>query len=289
MRPEPRDKNILSVVNDYGVVSSTQIAEWFFPGVAKTTALRRIRALHKGKYLEACVPLDDGTKTFCLGVKGKEALGESARYIFSNRNTIHHDVTISAIRRKLEFYNLAKEVTLEFVLKSELFRNTRFRQAKDQHIPDALMVEVIHGNGKAIALEVELTVKSENRYRRIFADYNAKPSIYRVWYFVRSWREGSRILTIADRLNPNFKPKLWISVVGDFVTAEMLILFAGIEGRKLFLNEIAFTEMKTPEKPTQGSAYGMSTLISSNSQFKNEVNSVKPGANLRIKLDAAFQ
>ncbi|MGZ3797902.1 MAG: replication-relaxation family protein [Pseudobdellovibrionaceae bacterium] len=286
MRLEPRDQMILSVINKYGVLSSTQIAEWFFPNVAKTTALRRIRHLVKGKYLEACVPLDDGSRTFCLGKKGRESLSQNERYSFSNRNTITHEVTISAIRWKLESFNLAKDVTSGFILKSEGFRNQRYHQAKEQLIPDALMVEIIRGSARAMALEIELTVKSEKRYRRIFADYWGKDSLKHVWYFVNTWKEASRLLNIAERYYPAFAGRLWFSTVSEFLSEEMPRVFISHEKRFFKLNEIAFTEFKIPEKPAQGPAQGVSTLNDVNSQTENTANTAKSGANL-FSLDAA--
>ena len=69
---QPRDLEILVVIQKYGVISSRQIGQWFFARVAKTTVLRRIRLLEKANFIKRGVTLDDGTKTFYLGHQGRQ-------------------------------------------------------------------------------------------------------------------------------------------------------------------------------------------------------------------------
>nr|BFD65570.1 hypothetical protein HAGR004_05920 [Bdellovibrio sp. HAGR004] len=77
--------------------------------------------------------MDDGTKTWTVGFKGKNEICVAERLQFFNRKTIKH--------------------------------------AKDRLIPDGLMTEPLRGESTNIAIEVELTIKSSARYKRIFNEY----------------------------------------------------------------------------------------------------------------------
>jgi hypothetical protein len=107
---------------------------------------------------------------------------------FTNRNSIHHDVTLNDVRRRFESFNLAKDVKPEFELKSEVFRNLGHRNAKEKLIPDAMMFEMVRKQPYVISLELELTIKSESRYKRIFELYSYNQSFKRIWYFCNSSR-----------------------------------------------------------------------------------------------------
>ncbi|MEI7973257.1 MAG: hypothetical protein WCH11_02700, partial [Bdellovibrio sp.] len=254
---QPRDLEILAVIQKYGVISSSQIGQWFFAGVAKTTVLKRIRLLEKGNFIKRGVTLNDGTTTFYMGHQGRKHLQSEAFSLGTNRNTIAHDVLLSQVRWKLESFGLAKDVTPEFQMRSEIFKNHRYRNAKEQLIPDALMIEKVLSEPQAISLELELTIKSKARYKRIFEQYGSKKSITKIWYFCRDLRSLNKILQMSRKSLFDFKGRLWLSVVDDFLKMYDPQLWSPQSGQWHKLSSIGFENFKMP---AQAPAHGMSKL-----------------------------
>ena len=279
MKLQPRDLEILNIIQKYGVVSSSQIGQWFFAGVAKTTVLKRVRLLEKGNFIKRGVTLDDGTKTFYLGHQGRQHLQAEAFSLGTNRNTIDHDVLLSDIRRKLESFGLAKDVTPEFQMRSEIFRNHRYRNAKEQLIPDALMIEQVLSEPQAISVELELTIKSKARYKRIFEQYGSKKAITKIWYFCRDLRSLNKILQISRKSIFDFKGRLWLSVVDDFLKKEDPELWSAKSGQWHKLSSVGFENFKMP---AQAPAHGVSKLTLVESKTNTLDKSRESGANSLI-------
>ena len=273
---QPRDHAIMDNLKKYGVLSTKQIRHWYFAGVAKTTVLRRIRLLEDGNYIKRAVTLSNGTNTWTLGFKGRKIMSAPPAVHFSNRNSIHHDVLLNDLRRKLELFGLAKDVTPEFELKSEVFRNHRYRNAKDQLIPNALMFEPMKKNPWVISLELELTIKSEARYKRIFLQYGMKDSITRIWYFCQSVNEINRLLVFAQRHYTTLQKRMWFSVVEDFLSLDDPKLWSGHLCKWLPLSEVNFDNFKMPAHPPD---LGVSTATAGKTPQDIEGNLLPSQAN----------
>ena len=182
---QPRDIKLLKELGRYGVLSTKQIQKLIFSEIRFTTMMRRLRLLEKFHFLKRGVILTDQSLTWTLVFRGEQYLGVEIPGSFSNRNTIDHDILINDIRIKLEDFNLAKNWRPEFEIKSEAFRTQRYKNAKERLIPDGILFKSSENHTWAIAIEVELTRKSESRYRRIFQEYNDRHDFTRIWYFVR--------------------------------------------------------------------------------------------------------
>ncbi len=265
---QPRDRDLLAGLLRFGVLSSVQICLWYFNKVAKTTVLRRIRLLEKGHYLKRGVTLENGTNTWNLSFKGRELLSAGTTAHFSNRNSIKHDVLLTDIRRKLESFGLAKDITPEFELKSEVFRNFRYGSAKEQLIPDALMFEQVQGAAWVISLELELSVKAEKRYEKIFRQYGLKNSITRIWYFGNSRKEIDRILKFAQKHWPGLYKRMWFSVIEEFIEAEVPLVWIGNQTKWVKLREIQFDNFKMPNLEIKSLALAHTTTHGVSSQVE---------------------
>ena len=260
---QPRDRELMAGLQRFGVLSTVQICLWYFKNVAKTTALRRIRLLEKGHYLKRGVTLENGTNTWSLGFKGRELLAAGNTVHFSNRNSIKHDVLLTELRRKLESFGLAKDLTPEFEIKSEVFRNFRYGSAKEQLVPDALMFEPVNAEPWVISLELELTVKAEKRYEKIFRQYGIKNSITRIWYFCNSTKEINRILKFARKHWSGLQSRMWFSVIDDSLKSEVPRIWIGSQNKWVKLSEMQFDRFKMPgveiktSQPAQATTHGV--------------------------------
>ena len=270
---QSRDRALIAGLQRFGVLSTVQICLWYFKKVSKTTALRRLRILEEGHYLKRGVTLENGTHTWGLGFKGRELMGIESGVHFSNRNSIYHDVLLNDIRCKLESFGLAKDVTPEFEIKSEVFRNFRYGSAKEQLVPDALMFESVNAEPWVISLELELTVKAEKRYEKIFRQYGMKHSITRIWYFCNSTKEIDRILKFARKHWSGLQSRMWFSVIEDCLKAEVPRVWIGSQSRWVKLSEIQFDRFKMPSieirtsQPAQTTTQGVSN--ESQAKFSN--------------------
>lgn len=255
---QPRDLLLLENLKKYGVLSTPQVIRHHFQSIAKTTALRRLRLLEKGTFIRRSVPLDDGTSTWTLGLKGKQLLAVEESMQFSNRNTIYHDVLINDIRMKFESLGLGTEWTPEYHLKSHAFKNYKYRHAKERLIPDGVFVEPLQGKHAKIAVELELTRKAEARYKYIFREYQ-RLDIDQVWYFVKDLKYKEAIVSIAEN-TLGFDPNLLVfSVVPDFLRDEVPCVYFYDRGEPTALSAIKF-DRSIIYSPAQGADQGVSSF-----------------------------
>ncbi|WP_220128783.1 replication-relaxation family protein [Bdellovibrio sp. KM01] len=242
----------------YGVLSTPQVIRLHFQSIAKTTALRRLRALAHGTFIRRSVPLDEGTSTWTLGLKGKRLLAVEESMQFSNRNTIYHDVLLNDVRMKFESMGLGSDWTPEYHLKSHAFKNYKYRHAKEQLIPDGLLVEPIKGKDIKMAIELELTRKSELRYKNIFHEYRSI-NLDHVWYFVKSIRDKEAISKIAKSCF-NFDLKMLLfSTISDFLKDEIPQIYFADKQEPMPLTRIQFDHSMI-YSPAHSSDHGVSRL-----------------------------
>lgn len=255
---QPRDTLLLESLKKYGALSTPQVVKLHFQSIAKTTALRRLRLLEQGTFIRRSVHLDDGTSTWTLGLKGKQLLSVEESMQFSNRNTIYHDVLLNNIRMKFESIGLGTDWVPEYHLKSHAFQNSKYRHAKERLIPDGIFIEPIQGKPVKTAVELELTRKSEARYKFIFREYRDL-HFDQVWYFVKSLRDKEAIANIAEK-TLGFNPGLLLfSIVPDFLKDKVPCLYFHDHHEPMPLSRIRF-DRSLIFSPAQGPDQGVSSL-----------------------------
>jgi hypothetical protein len=181
MRLQDRDRSLLQCLYRFGVLSTRQIATQFFPQIAISTVLRRLRILEESRLITNCGHLRDGAKLWSLGKSGGLAISKEEVFRFANQNTFHHDVCVTEARFALENIGLGVDWTSE----AELKRNLAYSQ-RDGLVPDGIFTADIFGEPKVIAFELELSAKSHLRYKNIFLEYGRMDAIGVIWYVVRN-------------------------------------------------------------------------------------------------------
>ena len=227
---QERDKFLIQLLKKYEVMSTRQIQKIVFSKINYTTMMRRLRLLEKSKYIKQGVILDDYSRTWCLGLKSLLFLQSSVIYDFNNRNTIAHDTTVTELRIRLEGLGLANDWTTGLTIKAEAFRNLKFR-AKQRLIPDGLMIESINIRPEAIAIELELTQKSEKRYQKILHEYQDNINLKAVWYIVSS-QSIIRAMENAARSRYLKTHYLWYSYVDQILNSSDEIKIYSMADRK---------------------------------------------------------
>ena len=66
-------------------------------------------------------------------------------------------------------------------------------------MPDSLFITKQGWEIKAVALEVELSLKSKARYKKIFSQYKNKKELWCVWYVVLNKSAGESLFELWNR------------------------------------------------------------------------------------------
>lgn len=196
IRQSPRDKKLFELLARYEVMSSKQIRELAYPDVIETNFFRRLRELEKAKMIKRRGPMLDHSYAWLLGSEGKHRMGFGERDLFKTRLTLEHDVALTQVRLALDSIGVGKKLVPE----SELRRRARHQRVgyrektKPVVVPDGLFPVLIKERAEVFALEVELTLKSKQRYFELFKRYLKMEGIYAIWYVVPNKSMGDRIL-----------------------------------------------------------------------------------------------
>lgn len=205
MRLQQRDKILLQLLYQFGVMSTRQITERCFSNIAISTVLRRLRLLRENGLIINCGHLADGSKVWSIAKTGALAVGEQEVFRFTNQNTLFHDICLTEARFTLEGIGLGLDWTSE----SELKRNLSHYKQGAALVPDGIFVAEVSGNNQVISFELELSPKSHVRYKNIFTEYCHVDGIGIIWYVVKDLSISKPILKqwSAVKANSRIKPQ----------------------------------------------------------------------------------
>jgi hypothetical protein len=244
---QPRDLKLLNLLNRFSLISTKQIQSLVFSGIADSTMLRRLRLLEKNKYICQSAILDNYSRTWQLSDRSLDVIPDANVFKIYNRNTINHDILITEVRLKLEKFNIGKDWINGFDIKVRVTKDQNAFQKSHQLVPDGVMIEAMKKQHKAIALELELTIKSKNRYLNLLENYDNNPRINFVWYIFKSASEArafDKILTDVRR-----KGKIWMSLLDDVLKNDDFVIYSIAERSNYSLSTISFDEYKKPAHP----------------------------------------
>lgn len=234
MQLTERDLSLLRGLSELGVLTTSQIGRLYFPDVRPTTMLRRLRLLHRGAVVYRRKALTRNEYVWSLTTKGANRLGLDL-IPFTPRNVLDHDVLLTEVRLSLSKVGLGAKWTSEAAIKRKTFRFDRSTNAERDVIPDALFVVKIGERFEPVALELELTPKKKERYRKLFRTYGQKNSIWLVWYLVKSERMGELIADAWKAARPynDDNPYLAWSLIDDVLNRPLECTVRSL--RKAFL------------------------------------------------------
>lgn len=245
----------------YGVLTTIQIGRLCFPGVARTTVLRRLRILEEGKLILRISGLEEGLLGWSLISDGVKQIGIDDAPEYRNKNTLRHTVTLAEVRMSLEKIGLGKNWISEVELKRRM--NSRLHAWKDTVIPDGMFAANVLGETKMVALELELNPKSRARYNELFEDYSFKNKIGLIWYIVENDTLGENLLRIWESArqpkSPNFMVSRLQSILSDFPKAAM----KGLEESRTAQAVFQFSVDKSAQRDALGVS-GKSEITVSN-------------------------
>ena len=205
-KPTKRDLFLLERLESFGVLSTQQIRELVFKGTDTRTVLRRLRLLKQRGYLLSSEGLANGGLIWVLSKKGALLFNIEGETKPINRNTLQHDVIVSDVRIQLEKLGVIASWTPEHILKKKATKTLCDWEKSLAHVedppivPDSLFIIKNHwGEMKAVALELELSLKSKARYKKIFSQYKNKKELWCVWYVVLNKSFGENLIELWDK------------------------------------------------------------------------------------------
>jgi hypothetical protein len=238
-------------------MSTKMMAEKFFPGIAYTTALRRIRKLERRGYI--------GRISFSEGIGHVWKVHEKAAALVSDklpkknfsRISLGHDIVLAKLRFALEEQKISHFWTPEHEIRSQMAKRYGLEELKFRAVPDGIMVVECRGIRESIAVELELNQKNKDRYRRTFGQYKEKENILAVWYLVPSSGLGKSLFHLWGK-HQQSRPKFLWSVVDEVFSSPRECLIHGAHGaiklRHLFSSENPLDQ----PSPAQEAAQSMS-------------------------------
>ena len=205
-KPTERDMLLLEQLESYGVLSTQQIRELVFKDINTRTVLRRLRLLKQRGFIYSVNGLPNGALIWTLSKKSASLFKHDIENKIINKNTLQHDVAISSIRIQLERLKIAESWTSEHILKKEVMKSI-YKERRDSLcymdepplVPDSLFIINHEKEMKAVALELELNLKSKARYKKIFSQYKEKKNICFVWYVVLNRSAGETLSELWDK------------------------------------------------------------------------------------------
>jgi hypothetical protein len=269
-----RDEALIKRIAELGMLSTTQINEFFFKGVAKTTVLRRLRILEDANFLgRALWPY---TKE-CLWIVTESAAKRVKVDIVKtkwSKHMIEHDYKLIALRLLLESVGVARGWMPEHVIRSHMFKKYGLRDIKNKTIPDGFIGIEVNGKMESVALELELTSKNKKRYRNIISHYQNKPNLFAVWYIVQSKSMLKSLREIWKKHASNYSGvQVYFSELDELMIDPLEASLVGLNSVIKLSKLFAPLEVLAAQLPAQV----VSTLIENNLEGKiqstNEIHS----------------
>ncbi len=292
---QDRDKNILTALAKYGVLSTKQIAVLFFRGINHTTVMKRLRMLESENMILRSSGLPNAMSAWSLSINGSRLIGtdEPSRYV--NRNTLLHEVSISELRISLETIGLGNDWTSEAELKKQISFDYRAHDRTARNIPDGLFVAKSNVIG-VVAVELEFHAKNHQRYKKILSQYAEKDSIKWLWYVVKSQAIGDTVMGQWLKIQRySYSPMLMISLLEDVLSIPRDANLYFYDGKKYRLENYFCLPKRLTASVLSGAqtAQGVSKLnqnplSSLEVKISNEDQQVASAPNLKIAAPFAL-
>jgi len=215
-----RDQTILKDLQTYALFTTRQIAARYFPSVAMTTVLRRLRTLESEGYTQRISGLDGGQNAWALTKMSAERFFPQSSKVHFPRIILDHDLALTNLRLKLEEVGIVRSWRAEHEIRSKVAQKHGLTRMPSLIVPDGLMGIEHKSINETVAVELELSAKNQTRYRKIFQDYSQKQNLWGFWYVVRTKSIGRQLMTAAK--NSRFRGPYFLWSLLDDVMSDPL-------------------------------------------------------------------
>ena len=204
-----RDKGLLQLLGEYGCVTADRIKSQFWNENPKSRAhYRRLGILKRRGFVENVHGDGSGTLGYRLTPKGKEyfagvsGAGSTQATRRSYKTQFEHDQLLIDVRRILEKSPLVKEFKKEQEVRREYLNEQTKMHHWERHptIPDGLFTFETPEQRMRIAIELELSFKSKQRYVRIFRNHLLSKDWKLVIYIVKDEKFRDQLMKLLSQI-----------------------------------------------------------------------------------------
>lgn len=230
-----RDNRLLLEIQNYGLLPTKTIAARHFDNAALTTVLRRLRKIEDVGYIKRIDGLENGSHAWCLSPAGASLLDDQPSKTNYPPQILKHDIALMKLRMRLEEIKIAQAWISEHVIRSRMARKRRYYDIREMIVPDGLMgITRTYNYKHAVAVELELTAKNQERYRNIVTEYQRRKAVWMVWYVVARPTIGKQIWKAVKSQRSKYLPYFTWSVLEDVMTDPLNAqIFGEHSGRSL--------------------------------------------------------
>lgn len=265
-----RDEALIKRIAELGMLSTNQISELFFEGVANTTVLRRLRILEASQLLRRVVGLDTKECLWIVTASGAQMVNVEIVKTKWSKHMIEHDHKLIALRLLLERVGVARAWMPEHEIRSHMFKKYGLREIKNKTIPDGFIGIEVNGKMESVALELELTLKNKKRYQKIISHYQNKENLYAVWYIVPTSSMIKSIKEIWKKHTSSYSGvKVYFSSLHELMKNPLEANLIGLNSVIKLSELFAPLELLTAQLPAQV----VSTLVENNLIEKRQLTS----------------
>ena len=212
-------QHLLSDLGNYGLLSTTIIVEKHFNNVDYSTVLRRLRILEKEGLIRRAGLLMTTENLWAIAPKGAKKMSLENFKCFWNQASIDHDFKLIKLRMFLEELGIIKKWIAEHVIRSMIYKKYSLRDAKNKLIPDGIFETKIDNSSYSMAIELELNLKSQSRYKKILGQYQWNKDLLGVWYIVPTLAILNKLKDYWIRTMSSYtEGKIYFSLLDDLLT-----------------------------------------------------------------------
>ncbi len=214
-----RDQHLLSNLGNYGLLSTTVIVEKHFNNVDYSTVLRRLRILEKEGFIRRAGLLMTTENLWAIAPKGAKKMSLENFKCYWNQASIDHDFKLIKLRMFLEELGVIKKWVAEHVIRSMIYKKYSLRDAKNKLIPDGIFETKIDNSSHSMAIELELNLKSQSRYKKILGQYQWNKDLLGVWYIVPNLAILNKLKDYWNSTVSSYtEGKIYFSLLDDILT-----------------------------------------------------------------------
>lgn len=203
------------------IFSSTDILQRFLGYKTRLGCIKSLRRLVKSGFLkESDFDTLEGRKIKLWGITS------AGVYAISNPDELPERVRAfepSKVSLRMLPHNLAiHQVTSQLILKGFELKHASIEFQNFNRMPDAVMVE--KESGDSISLEIELTIKTTNRYLEIIEAYQEpleEKAINSVIWLMPDENKLNRLINVFDNIDMIFRERHQMFTLEKFNTMEL--------------------------------------------------------------------
>jgi len=247
IRITDRDRKIFAAIAENRFLTAKEIGERFWPTTKSKHHHERLRLFTRLRYLEHLLGDNSTRLGFRLADKGIAELHSEelkskalANRSFSYKSTFDHDKLLTRIRAIFETSPLVSNYLSEHEVRSLLavrYGREEEKGEKGYKVPDALFSLRTPRGTRTVALELELSTKSVERYRKIFRELLTSSDFDVVFFITKSDDMTSNLSRLLDEVRENDmavrsalrKHRFYFVSLEEFLNKRLEACFEGTE------------------------------------------------------------